>query len=120
MTRQTRHPSEPVTVTVPAWLASLRDRGVRAMVLLILVGLTGFVLVGLAWRGSARTPYVPLQIPYLVSGCLAGLALTGLCLGAWNIQIGRRDDARHRAEVETLVTEALDVIDQIIVPRERP
>ena len=37
--------------------------------------IAGFVLIGLAWRGAAATLSVPDQLPYLVSGGFAGLAL---------------------------------------------
>ncbi|MDQ1697612.1 MAG: hypothetical protein QOJ03_2965, partial [Frankiaceae bacterium] len=52
-----------VTITVPAWVAALRDPGVRAAIVLVGLAVGGFVMLALAWRGGARTPYVPLQLP---------------------------------------------------------
>jgi hypothetical protein len=95
-----------VTISVPAWVAAQRDPGIQAIVVLFLLAVAGFVMLALAWRGGARTPYVPLQLPWMVSGGMAGLALLGMALGAWSIHLGRRDDAEHRAQVDDLVREA--------------
>jgi hypothetical protein len=95
-----------VMIGVPAWVAAQRDPGIQAIVVLFLLAVAGFVMLALAWRGGARTPYVPLQLPWMVSGGMAGLALLGMALGAWSIHLGRRDDAEHRAQVDDLVREA--------------
>jgi hypothetical protein len=95
-----------VTVSLPAWAASLRDPGVQAVLVLAGLAIAGFVMLALGWRGGARTVYVPLQLPWFVSGGLAGLALIGMALGAWSIHLGRRQDAAHRAAVEDLVRDA--------------
>jgi hypothetical protein len=98
---------------VPAWVASLRDPGIQAAVVLAVLAVVGFVMFVLAWRGGARTPYVPLQVPWLVSGGIAGLALLGMALGSWSIHLGRRDDAAHRAEVDDLVREAATLAEDL-------
>ena len=113
MSRQLRDPNEPVTVTIPAWVAALRDSGIQAMVVLFALAIAGFVLMALAWRGAARYIYVPLQIPWLMSGGLIGLALVGISLGAWNIHLGRRYDALHRHEVERAVRDVSVLCEQI-------
>ena len=92
-----------VTITVPRWVAQARDPGVQSVAVLAVLGIAGFVMMALTWRGAARTVYVPLQLPWLVSGGLIGLALLGLAVGAISIHLGRRDDAAHRAEFEDLV-----------------
>ena len=91
----------------------LADPGTRAYVVLVALALVGFVMLGLAWRGGARTVYVPLQMPWLVSGGIAGLALLGLSLGAWSIHAGRRQDAEHRAAVETLTRQAAELAEDL-------
>ena len=113
MSRQLRDPNEPVTVTIPAWVAALRDGGIQAMVVLFVLALAGFLLMALAWRGAARYIYVSLQIPWLVSGSMIGLALVGISLGAWNIHLGRRYDALHRHEVEQAVRDVSVLCEQI-------
>jgi hypothetical protein len=97
----------------PSMPVALRDPGVQAMVVLALLGAAGFVMLGLAWRGAARTIYVPLQSPWLISGGVAGLALIGMALGAWSIHEGRRRDAEHRAVMEDLVREAAELAEDV-------
>jgi hypothetical protein len=84
-------------------LRLLRDPSNQSIVVLALIAVAGCVMWGLAWRGVARTVYVPLQLPWIVSGGLAGLGLLGLALAGWSIHLGRRQDALHRAAVEDLV-----------------
>lgn len=91
----------------------LRDPGVQAILVLALLGVAGFVMLGLAWRGAARTVYVPLQMPWVVSGGLAGLGLLGLAYGALSIHLARRQDAVHRAEVEDLVRSAATLAEEL-------
>lgn len=91
----------------------LRDPGVQAIVVLVLLAIGGFVTLGLAWRGAARTIYVPLQLPWVISGSVAGLGLIGLAYGALSIHLGRREDAVHRAEVEDLVRTAATLAEDI-------
>jgi hypothetical protein len=94
-------------------LAALRDPGIQSVVVLAVLAVGGFVMLTLAWRGGARTPYVPLQLPWFVSGGLAGLGLLGMALGAWSIHVGRRDDAEHRAAVEGLVHDAAELAEDL-------
>jgi hypothetical protein len=108
-----------VTITVPTWVAALRDPGVQAFVVLALLAVAGFVMLALGWRGGARTVYVPLQIPWLVSGGIAGLGLLGMALGAWSIHLGRRSDAAHRAGVEDMVREVATLAEDLRTGRKK-
>ena len=85
----------------------------QAFVVLGGLVVAGFVMLGLGWRGAAATVYVPLQLPWVVSGSLAGLALVGMGLGAWSIHLGRREDAAHRHAVETLVRDAAELAEHL-------
>jgi hypothetical protein len=106
-------PTRRVTVTVPAWVASLQDPGIRAAVALGVVAVAGFAMAFFGWRGAARTLYVPLQIPWLLSGGVAGLAVVGTAVAAWSIHLGRRWDAAHRATVEDLVHDVATFVDEV-------
>ena len=95
---------EPAGVTRPVrWHHALRAPGVRSAGVLIALAVVAFVLFGLARRGGARTVYVPLQMPWLLSGGFMALALLGLALGAWSIHLSRRDNATDRAEFDDFV-----------------
>ena len=107
------HEPGRVIVSVPRWVGSLMDPGMQAFIVLGGLVIAGFVMLALAWRGAAATIYVPLQIPWVVSGSLAGLALTGMGLGAWSIHLGRRQDAAHRDAVETLVRDAVELAERV-------
>lgn len=84
----------------------IRDPALPGMVLMAVLILTGLGALVFAWFSSARTLYVPLQIPALVSGGLGGIALVGMGAALLDLQITRRDAARERH----LATEALDEI----------
>ena len=97
----------------------LRDPGVQAVVVLALLAVAGFVMLALGWRGAARTIYVPLQVPWVASGGVAGLAVLGMALGAWSIHAGRRQDAEHRADMEELVRAAAELAEELRSGRAR-
>lgn len=86
-----------------------RDPGVRSGAVLVGLAVVAFVMFGLAWRGVARTVYVPLQMPWLLSGGFMALALLGLALGAGSIHLSRRDNAIHRAAFEDFVHDAAEL-----------
>jgi hypothetical protein len=101
-----------VTITVPAWFAALRDPGVQVVGVLVVLGLVAFALMAWGWRGVARTPYVPFQLPWMVSASVVGIGLLGFALGAWSIHLGRRQDAAHRFVTERLVRDAAELADR--------
>ena len=105
-------PHRRVTITVPAWFAALRDPGVQVVGVLVVMALGAFGLFAWGWRGVARTPYVPFQLPWIVSASVAGLGLLGFALGAWSIHLGRRQDAAHRLVTERLVRDAAELADR--------
>ena len=109
----TEEKDDRVLISVPRWVAALHDPGIQAVLVLAGLAVAAFVMFALAWRGGARTPYVPLQMPWLVSGGMAGLALLGMAVGAWSIHLGRRQDALHRAATEDLVREAVELAEDL-------
>ncbi|HEV3475207.1 MAG TPA: hypothetical protein VG602_07565 [Actinomycetota bacterium] len=58
------------------------DRQVRyGRILGLFFCVAGFVAIGFGWNGSAKTAFVDVQFPYLVSGGIGGLALVLLGVG---------------------------------------
>jgi len=106
-------PSRRVTISVPAWVAALADPGIQVVGVLVLLAVTAFGLLAWGWSGVARTPYVPFQLPWLISASVAGLGLLGFSLGAWSIHLGRRQDAAHRAFTEDVVRDAAELADRV-------
>jgi len=106
-------PTRRVTITVPAWVAALADPGIQVVGVLALLALAAFGLLVWGWSGVARTPYVPFQLPWLLSASVAGIGLLGFSLGAWSIHLGRRQDAAHRALTEDVVRDAAELADRV-------
>ena len=75
-----------------------------ALVAAVLV-VTGFAAMVLGWRGAAATLEVPVQVPYLVSGGVGGLALLIAAATIVDVQVGRHLAARERASLEAVVSE---------------
>jgi hypothetical protein len=75
--------------------------------LLAAMAAIGVVMLVLAWRGVALSPYPPLELPWLLSGGLAGLTLIGLAGCAATILIHRRDNAVHRARIDRAVSDTI-------------
>src|SRR5688572_12766284 len=92
----------------PVWM---QDPAAPSLMLFAGLVLTGFVAIGLGWRVAAATLFVPFQTPALVSGAMGGLALILVGAGLANIQAGRRLAATERAETESLLDEAADLVE---------
>ena len=69
------------------------------MVVLTALVVAGLVGIGVAWRGLAASLIVAIQLPYLVSGAMGGIALIGFALALISIQATRRNEAVERAEM---------------------
>ena len=72
---------------------------------MVVVGIAGLAALWLGWRTIARSLMPPVQVPGLVSGGLAGVALLGAACALLDIQADRRDRARHAEEVDGLLDE---------------
>lgn len=68
----------------------------------IAVAALGFVLLAVAWGGVAGKNNVALQVPYLVSGGLAGLGLIMVGLTIVNVAAKRRDAALREQQIQLL------------------
>jgi drug/metabolite transporter (DMT)-like permease len=73
-------------------------------VLGIVYALAGFVLIFLGWNGAASKDRAPSQIPYLISGGIAGLALVVLGAALMVAYSLREDRVRLHESIEGLRT----------------
>lgn len=87
-------------------------RPVRAYSTLAAIFAAGFVAFGWSWHGAKHARYVPLQLPWVLSGGLAGIALVGLSVVSWHIYVGGRDDQRHRSEWDTFTKDLADILNR--------
>jgi hypothetical protein len=78
----------------------------RSIVISIALILAGFVAIGLAWRGAARSLIVAEQLPFLVSGGVGGLALIAAGAGMLAVQSSRYWNARERKQLDRLIAHA--------------
>ena len=108
-----RSPVERVTIEVPSWLAALGDRGVQATVVLVAAGAGGFVALGLSWSGVAARLDAGLQLPFLVSGAFAGVALAGCFLAIAGVHLDRRRSATERYYLDVVIREVAHLSDAL-------
>jgi len=66
--------------------------------------LAGFVAIFLGWNGAASYDRVPAQFPWLISGGIAGLALTFIGASLIVVENNRRDRAALKASLEEIRT----------------
>jgi hypothetical protein len=82
------------------------DSFARSIVISIALIAAGFVAIGLAWRGVARSVLVPEQLSFLVSGGIGGLALILAGAGTLAVQSSRYWNARERRQLDRLIARA--------------
>jgi len=87
-----------------------RDPFTASMVLLTALVVFGLVTVWVAWSGVVGSLVVAIQLPYLVSGAIGGVALVGFALGLIAIQATRRTEARERIEMARFSRAAADLL----------
>jgi hypothetical protein len=85
----------------------------------VLVIATGFALIGIAWAEIAALTNVGLQMPYLVSAGITGLALVMVGLIVVNVAARRQDGAERARQMQTL-TETFQALQQEIAGLDLP
>ena len=95
----------------------LRDPRISTTLVLLALALGGLLLLSQGWRGVAATLFVPFQIPYLVSGAVLGVALTGAALALLRVHLDRSEAALERRETAALQREVLRTLAAVV--RER-
>jgi hypothetical protein len=103
-------PADPTAVVVPAQTRSQRLATIPVLRPLsptptwigIGVAAAGFVLLAVAWGQVAGETNVALQVPYLISGGLVGLALVMVGLTVVSVAAKRRDALLRQQQTELL------------------
>ena len=87
------------------------DPAFASVALFLGIVVAGFVAIGFGWRVAARTLFVPAQVPAILSGGFAGLALVLIGAGLVTVQLERRSNALERAQTEDLLDEASALVE---------
>jgi hypothetical protein len=95
----------------------LRDPRVSTTLVLGMTVLAGFALLGLGSRGLAPLLNVALQVPFLVSGGIGGLAVVGLGLALFSTHVDRTDAAAERDAVAALQRDVLRLLGAASAPK---
>lgn len=94
-------------------ISALRPLSPAPTVLALGVISVGFILIGIAWRQVALETQVALQLPYLISGGLFGLAL--VIVGATGVVVAaKRRDAAMREQQTMLLADALNELRTVV------
>ena len=86
---------------LPAWV---RSESPAVTFIGVGVAVVGFVLILIAWGQVAGETQVYLQVPYLVSAGLTGLALVMVGLTIVNVAAKQRDAADRDRQMDQLVS----------------
>jgi hypothetical protein len=81
----------------------------------VITAAVGFVLIGVAWSQIAALTNVALQMPYLVSAGITGLALVMVGLLLINLGAKRQDGAARQRQTDALT----DAVTQLRAALER-
>jgi hypothetical protein len=99
--------------------AVLKDPRVSTTVVLGATVVAGLALIVLGYRGAAATLLVPFQVPFLVSGAMAGLAVVGTALTLLRVHLDRVEAAEERRAIAELQRDALRLL-SVAVEARRP
>lgn len=92
----------------------LRDPRLSTALVLGSAVVVGLLLVAQGWRGVAATLVVPAQVPFLVSGAVAGVALVGAGLGLLRVHLDRVEAAEERRRTAELQRETLRLLAAVL------
>lgn len=90
------------------WQRWRRDRAFAIGIALVAAG---FLMMGVAWWGTARTFFIPSQIAYLVSGGVLGVATVATGLTVVVAHLLRVATARRSLQLRLLTGEMRSLVD---------
>ena len=93
-----------------AFRAALRDPATPGLAVMASLVIGGFGTIAYAWFGTARIVYAALQIPRVVSGGIGGLALIGVGVALFAVQVERRDAAREREANDDILDDVAELV----------
>lgn len=79
----------------------------------VLLTLAGFGAFYLAWRGSATTLVVGVQLAFILSGGFAGAALLTAGIGILSIQVVRHLEAKDNDRLDELLDRTLGLLSAV-------
>lgn len=97
----------------------LRNPSVSTALILSAVVVAGLGLVAVGWRGVAANLRVVLQLPWLISGGVAGLAVVGAAAALLTTHLQRADAAAERASLMDLQRDALRSLSVALTAQQR-
>ena len=89
------------------------DPFARSLTIAALMIAGGFVAIFLAYRGVARSVNVAVQLPYVVSGGVGGLALILTGAGIIAVQSSRYWSARERQWLDVVAARSAEVMEKL-------
>ena len=84
----------------------------RSLALAVLMIAGGFVAILIAYRGVARSAIVAVQLPYVISGGIGGVALILTGAAIIGIQTSRYWNARERQWLDLIAVRSAEVIEK--------
>lgn len=97
-----------------------RDAYPRTMMALVGVVLLGFAMIALGTKSVRLGSNPALQLPGLVSGCVAGIGLVAVGCGLATALQRRRHEADVRQTLERVASTADALLDQLSVRAQQP
>lgn len=79
--------------------------------------IVGFAIIFFGWNGAAEKDFVSGQMPYVISGGIAGLAVVFVGLTLASVEARRRDNAKLVAKIDRLLQHLGEDLDDEAHPK---
>jgi NhaP-type Na+/H+ or K+/H+ antiporter len=78
------------------------------------IAAASIVMLVAAWHGARAESEAALQLPWLVSGGLGGIAVLGASLALLNVHLERRRMASDRVNLERVISETRTLVELLL------